>query len=59
MLPEITEALIAQAIQTPRMVEAGRDYWNRGRVRQLSVAPERNEVRAVVEGSCFETTKGW
>ena len=51
MLPEITEALIAQAIQTPRMVEAGRDYCNRGRVRQLSVASERNEVRAFVEGS--------
>lgn len=51
MLPEITEALIARAIQTPRMVEAGRDYWACGRVGDLTVAAGRGTARATVKGS--------
>ena len=51
MLPEITGALIARTIQTHRMVDAGEDYWTRGRVRDLMVAAGRGLAIATVEGS--------
>ena len=51
MLPEITDALIARTIQTRRMVEAGQDYWARGRVGDLTIAPGRGIARAAVKGS--------
>ncbi len=51
MPPEITDALIARAILTRRMIEAGQDYWAQGRVRDLTVAAGRGVARAVVRGS--------
>lgn len=51
MIPGITEALLARAIQTPRMVEAGRDYWRRGLVSDLSIDRDLAVVRASVQGS--------
>ena len=51
MIPQITDALIVQVVQTGRMVEAGRTYWTQGRVRQLILAPERGHAHAEVQGS--------
>lgn len=51
MPPEITDALIARTIQNRRMVEAGQDYWARGRVRNLTVAAGRGVAKAAVKGS--------
>ena len=51
MIPPITDALIAKVVQTGRMVESGRTYWNQGRVRQLGVVPERGHAHAQVKGS--------
>ena len=51
MLPEITDALVARAVQTTRMMGAGEEYWRRGRVRELTVSAELGQARARVKGS--------
>ena len=51
MLPEITDALVARAVQTTRMMGAGEEYWRRGRVRELTVSSELGQARARVKGS--------
>lgn len=50
-VPEITDRLIAASIATPRMVEAGRDYWRRGRVARIEVLRGGDGVLAEVGGS--------
>ena len=51
MIPEISDALLTRAIQTPRMVAAGRDYWRQGLVRTLQIDRARGLVSATVKGS--------
>jgi uncharacterized Zn finger protein len=51
MIPEITDAVLTRAIQTSRMVSAGRDYWRRGLVEDLRVDHDRGIVHASVKGS--------
>jgi superfamily II DNA or RNA helicase len=51
MLPEISNTLIARAVQTARMVGSGEEYWLRGRVRELTVNAGRDQARALVKGS--------
>lgn len=50
MPAEITDALIDRSVRTPRMAAAGRDYWARGRVRRIAVAPGGRSVQASVAG---------
>ena len=51
MLPDISDGLIIRAIQTYRMVEAGRDYWSRGLVRELNLDERERRATASVKGS--------
>lgn len=51
MIPEITDAVLNRAIQTLRMVGAGRDYWQRGLVTGLQVDHAQGIVRASVMGT--------
>lgn len=51
MIPTITAAALSRAIATARMVEAGRDYWQRGLVGSLQCDDEARIVRTTVRGS--------
>lgn len=51
MIPPITNALIADTIQTRNMVAAGQSYWMQGRVSGLEISPEMALIIAEVEGN--------
>lgn len=51
MIPDITDALLVRSIASQRMIDAGRDYWQRGRVVKLTVDVDRGVVRAAVKGT--------
>lgn len=51
MLPDITDRLIIHAVQTNRMVEAGRDYWSRGLVLELNLDEGEGRATASVKGN--------
>jgi len=51
MIPPITESLIAETIQTLKMLQAGRSYWAQGHVKALHVDDSAGVVTANVKGS--------
>ena len=51
MMPEITDSLIGEMIQTRNMVRAGQIYWQQGRVTDLEIDLEMEEISALVQGS--------
>ena len=51
MIPEITDAVVTRAIQSLRMIGAGRDYWQRSLVTGLQVDQASGVVRASVKGT--------
>ena len=51
MIPLVTDAALTRAISTQRMLEAGRDYWRRGRVGDLHLEDSESVVQAAVAGS--------
>ena len=51
MIPPITNALIAETIQTRNMVVAGQSYWMQGRVSGLEISPEMALITAEVKGN--------
>ncbi len=53
MIPDITDDLIDEMIQTTNMVRAGQTYWRQGRVSKLNIDPDSKEVTALVRGSAL------
>jgi superfamily II DNA or RNA helicase len=51
MMPDITDSLIDEMIQTANMVRAGQSYWQQGRVTKLKIDLEMREISARVQGS--------
>jgi superfamily II DNA or RNA helicase len=51
MIPLVTDAALTRAISTQRMLEAGQDYWQRGRVGELHLEDGQGVVQAAVTGS--------
>ncbi len=51
MIPDITDSLIEEIIQSTRMVRAGWNYWQQGRVTKLMIDQEMEEISARVQGS--------
>ena len=51
MVPDITDAVLTRAIASRRMIEAGRDYWQRGLVGELSFEDSGVVVHTIVKGS--------
>lgn len=51
MIPAVTDDLLVDAIQTARMIEAGRAYYRQGRVSKLEIDREFSMVSAMVRGS--------
>lgn len=51
MIPAITDTLIAETIQTPKMVIDGKAYWLQGRVSWLEFDPDLALIVAEVRGS--------
>ena len=51
MIPDITDSLIDEMIQTTKMVRAGQSYWQQGRVTKLKIDPAMGEISARVLGS--------
>ncbi len=51
MIPDITDTLIDDMIQTTNMVRAGESYWRQGRVTKLKIDPLMDEISAHVQGS--------
>jgi len=51
MMPDITDSLIDEMIQTTNMVRAGQSYWQQGRVTKLKIDLEMKEISAQVQGS--------
>ena len=51
MIPDITDSLIDEMIETANMVSAGRRYWQDGRVTKLKIDLDMSEISARVQGS--------
>ncbi|MFN0192701.1 MAG: SNF2-related protein [Aestuariivirga sp.] len=51
MIPEITDSLIGDMIQSAKMAQKGLNYWRQGRVSKLRIEPEKGEITAKVKGS--------
>lgn len=51
MIPLVTDTALTRAISTQRMLEAGQDYWQRGRVGELHLEDGQGVVQAAVLGS--------
>lgn len=51
MIPDITDSLIDDLIQSPKMAHAGRDYWQQGSVKHLKIDADKAEITALVRGS--------
>ena len=51
MIPDITDSLIDEMIQTTNMVRAGQSYWQQGRVTKLKIDLEMSIISARVKGS--------
>jgi hypothetical protein len=50
MIPDITDPMIDDMIQSSKMAEAGHRYWQQGRVTELLIDPEMQEISALVQG---------
>ena len=51
MIPDITDFLLDELIQSRKMTLAGQGYWQQGRVTNLQIDPEMGEISAHVQGS--------
>jgi uncharacterized Zn finger protein len=51
MIPDITDSMIDDMIQSSKMAEAGHRYWRQGCVTELLIDPEMQEISALVQGS--------